>query len=432
MLFRPVAAWAFTWLVAFTSVSAQAQAPGGGTIALTGARIIDGTGSPPLQVGTLLIGSNGKILVLGPQSAMPIPAGATRIDMTGKTIMPGLINSHGHLNVDSSTTLPVRAHLLQRLRLYAQYGVTTVVSPGSTDADEAADLKIRDDQRTGYPDRAGLYTFAIGKSREEARKAVDRLANEHVDIIKYKINGLPDDMTPDIYGALVDEAKKRGLRTAVHVFYLKDSKQAITKGTDILAHSVRDQDVDAELIALMKQRNVAYIPTLTRDLSVFVYENEPEFFRDPFFQRGLYAYQTEVALLKAPAHQAMMRNSPQVQSEKQALRQAKRNLKLLFDAGIPIAMGTDTGSANDLGRWQGYFEHVELELMVESGLTPLQVLTAATGNAARIMRLDHVGTLQPDNWADLLVVDANPLDDIRNTRRISSIWIAGRKLPTAN
>jgi imidazolonepropionase-like amidohydrolase len=159
-----------------------------------------------------------------------------------------------------------------------------------------------------------------------------------------------------------------------------------------------------------------------------VYETEPDFFRDPFFQRGLYAYRTEVDLLKAPAHQAMLRNSPQVQSEKQALRQAMRNLKVVYDAGIPVAMGTDTGSANDLGRWQGYFEHVELELMVQAGLTPMQALKAATGDAAAIMHLDRVGALRPGNWADLLVLRANPLDDIRNTRKIDAVWIAGRKL----
>jgi imidazolonepropionase-like amidohydrolase len=128
----------------------------------------------------------------------------------------------------------------------------------------------------------------------------------------------------------------------------------------------------------------------------------------------------------------MMRKSPLVQAEKQALRQAMRNLKIVFDAGIPVAMGTDTGSANDLGRWQGYFEHIELEMMVQAGLTPMQALNAATGSAARIMHLDHVGTLEPGNWADLLIVNANPLEDIRNTRAINSVWIAGRRLPEPN
>ena len=427
MNFRVVALGVVAILASFaSSTSNSAQPQDDRAIALTGARLIDGTGQV-IESGTVVI-ADGRIVSFG---SSQIPAGATRVDMAGKTIMPGLINAHGHLNVDANTRLPVRQHLLQRLQVYAQYGVTTVVSLGSTDADEAEDLRIRDEQRHARPDRARLYTagaFAIGNSAEEARRAVDRLADEHVDIVKYKINGLPDDMTPGIYGPLVDEAKKRGLRTAVHIFYLKDAKKAVEEGTNILAHSVRDQDVDADLIAAMKRRGVAYIPTLTRDLSVFIYETEPDFFRDPFFQRGLYAYGTEVGLLNAPAHQAMLRNSPQVQSEKQALQQAMRNLKIVYDAGIPVAMGTDTGSANDLGRWQGYFEHVELELMVQAGLTPMQALKAATGDAAAIMHLDRVGALRPGNWADLLVLRANPLDDIRNTRKIDAVWIAGRKL----
>ena len=431
-LCRLLAAALLTLPIDLITVSpASPRAPGDRVTALIGARIIDGSGASPLEDSTLLIAADGRIAAIGRNSAIRIPPDANRIDMAGKTIMPGLINAHGHLNVDANTKLPVRDHLLQRLRLYAQYGVTTVASLGSTESDEAEDLRIRDEQRKRYPDRARLYTagaFAIGKTVEEARHAVDRLAGEHVDFVKYKINGLPDDMTPDVYGALVDEAKKKGLRTAVHIFYLKDAKQAVAKGTNILAHSVRDSEVDAELISAMKQRGVAYIPTLTRDLSVFTYEKEPEFFQDPFFKRGLYAYQTEMDLLKDSAHQLMLRNSPQVQSEKEALSQAMRNLKILSDAGIPIAMGTDTGSANDLGRWQGYFEHVELELMVQAGLTPMKALTAATGDAARIMRLQSVGTLRRGNWADLLILDDNPLEDIRNTRKIESVWIAGRKM----
>ena len=188
------------FLTGATIQSLRAQTPPGGTIALTGARVIDGTGPAPLDQATLLI-ANGQIAATGTSGSIRIPAEAVRIDMAGKTILPGLINAHGHLNVDAYTRLPVREHLLQSLRVYADYGVTTVVSLGSTDADELEDLKIRDEQSQGKPDLARPFTagaFAIGKTPNEARKAVDRLAGEKVDIMKYKINGLPDDMTPDI------------------------------------------------------------------------------------------------------------------------------------------------------------------------------------------------------------------------------------------
>ena len=216
---------------------------------------------------------------------------------------------------------------------------------------------------------------------------------------------------------------------SVHIFYLKDAKAAIAKGVDIIAHSVRDQDVDQELIAELKRRNVGYVATLTRDLSVFVYETEPEFFRDPFFLRGISAYRKEMELLKDPALQEKTRNSKDAQALKPALQQAIRNLKILSDAGVPIALGTDSGAANDPGRWQGYFEHVELEMMVKAGMTPMQALVAATGGAARVLKLDpQLGTLEPGKYADLLVLNANPLTDIRNTRQIDSVWIAGRRV----
>ena len=177
----------------------------------------------------------------------------------------------------------------------------------------------------------------------------------------------------------------------------------------------------------MIRLDVGYVPTLTRDLSVFIYENEPEFFEDPFFLRGADVYATELALLKDPAQQEATRNDPRAQEIKIALDQAMRNLKLLSDGGVTIAMGSDSGSANDWGRWQGYFEHVEMEMMVEAGMSEMQVLVAATGNAARIMNLDEIGTLEPGKWADLLVLNADPLIDIRNTREIDSVWMAGNR-----
>ena len=423
-----ISAGALCILAGLAFPALYAQTP---VTALTGARIIDGTGRAPIEQGTLLI-SNGRITAVGPSASVIVPANATRVDMSGKTILPGLINTHGHVTIDDNTKLPMRDHMLQVLKAYSDYGVTAVVSLGSTTlADEAEGFRIRDAQRAGTPDRTRLITAgmnAIGKTPEEARASVARLQSVKADLIKYHINGNPNDMTPEIYGALVDEAKKRGFMTTVHIFYLKDAKSAIDKGTNVLVHSVRDQDVDRGLIDMMKRNNVAYVPTLTRDLSVFVYETEPAFWQEPFFKKGLYRYQTEVDILKNPRLQEETRNSTAAQNIKKALVQANKNLKTLHDAGITIAMGTDTASPNDLGRWPGYFEHVELEMMVQAGLTPMQAITAATGNGARVMKLNDLGTLEAGKAADLLVLNANPLTNIRNTREIHSVWIAGRRL----
>jgi imidazolonepropionase-like amidohydrolase len=413
-----------------------AQAPtDSGVTALTGARIIDGTGRAPLQQATIIV-NKGVIEAVGAPSAVKIPPGAVRVDLAGKTVIPGLINSHAHLNVEEGAKLSVRDDLIRRLKTYAMYGVTSAVSLGSRPVDEREGLALRDEQTRIKLDRARLYTGgvnAVGKTPEEARKSVDRLADLKVDVIKYHINGTPNDMTPDVYGALVDEAKKKGLRTFVHIFYTKDAKGAVEKGTDVLAHSIRDQDVDAAFAAELKRKNIGYIPTLTRDLSVFVYETRPAFFDEPFFRKGIALYGEEIESLSNPANQQKIRNDKQAQAIKPALQQANRNLKILSDAGVPIAMGTDSGAEGNPGRWQGYFEHVEMEMMVKAGMTPMQVIVAATGGAANVTKVDQkIGTIEPGKWADLLVLNANPLDDIRNTRQIHSVWVGGQRIMAGN
>jgi imidazolonepropionase-like amidohydrolase len=408
-------------------------------VALVGARLIDGTGRAAIERATLLV-RDGRVEAAGPTADVAVPAGAARIDLSGKTIVPGLINAHAHVNAADESTRPVRDQLLAQLRLYADYGVTTAFVLGSTPAEVDEGLLLRDEQgHTPSPalgaaalDRARLYVFSPSirdaRTPEEARQRVNRYADMKVDGIKIHINGNPSDMTPEVYGALIDQAHKRGLRVAAHLYYEKDAWGLLKAGVDLFAHSVRDKDIDSAMLAELKRRNVGYIPTLTRDLSIFVYETTPPFFTDPFFLRNVADYRAEMTRLSDPALQERTRTNPQAQTIKKALEQASRNVKILADAGIPMAMGTDTGAGE--GRWQGYFEHVELELMVKAGLTPMQALVAATGGAARTMKLDgQLGTLQAGRWADLLVLSANPLTDIRNTRQIDSVWIAGRRLP---
>ena len=413
----------------------RAQAPEGGVVALTGARVIDGTGAAPIERATIVINANGRLQAVGPASSVQIPAGATRVDMAGKTIMPGMINAHAHVNYIKEQGGPVRDQLVLRLRTYAEYGVTAAVSLGSTETDELDGLKLRDEQARGRIDRARVYTGgvnAVGKTPEEARKSVDRLADLKVDIIKFHINGNANDMNQDTWSAIIDESRKKNLRTAVHIFYAKDAQASIDKGVDIIAHSVRDQDVPPQLVNSMKSKSIGYIPTLTRDLSVFVYETRPAFFDDVFFKRGMGIYRWEVETLSTPAQQAKIRSDKNAQSIKPALEQALKNLKALSDAGVTIAMGTDSGAQGNPGRWQGYFEHVELEYMVKAGLSPMQAIVAATGGAAKVMKLDELGGLQAGKQADLLVLNANPLTDIKNTRQIDSVWVGGRRLTASD
>jgi imidazolonepropionase-like amidohydrolase len=412
-------------LVSPLLLRSAAQAPAlSSTLALTGGRVIDGTGGAPLERATLVV-RNGRIDAVSRETEAAIPPGATRIDVSGKTIIPGLINAHAHVN-NGDPALPLFEQLVQQMRLYAKFGVTSAVTLGD---DGKESVRVRDDNERSALDRARLFVAGppvVAKTIEEARQLIDHNAELGVNVIKTRMNGNANDMTPPVYTAVIERAHQRGLPVAAHLYYLKDARGLVEAGLDIVAHSVRDQDVDNAFVAELKRRNVAYIPTLTRDLSVFVYEATPAFFNEPFFLRGGAAYEAEVKQLRDPALQQKTKASVEAQTIKKALDQAKRNLKRLADGGVTIAMGTDSGTG--LGRWQGYFEHVEMEMMVEAGMSPMQALVAATGAAARAMRLDgEIGTIAPGKRADFVVLNADPLTDIRNSRQIDAVWIAGRK-----
>ena len=408
----------------------RGQAQAVTTTALTGVRIIDGTGAPAIERGTVLL-RDGRIIAAGTASGVQVPADAIRVDLTSRTVVPGFVNAHGHAQPGAGGGSP-REAVIERLRTYASYGVTTVVSLGQG-AETADVVKLRDEQAQGPLDRARVYTSGPSQrglaSPAAARAAVDGLVAQGVDRIKFHMAEGPGAMSPDVYGALIEAASARKLKTAAHIFTLDEARGVVLKGIDVVAHSVRDREVDAAFIAEMRKRNTFYVPTLTRELSVFVYESTPAFFTDPFFLRGRSLYQRDMDSLSDPARQQQIRQDKNAQAIKTALAQANRNLKLLSDAGVPIALGTDTGAG--VGRFQGYFEHVEMEMMVQAGMTPTQVLVAATGAAARASGLDHVGTIAAGQAADLVVLNADPRQDIRNTRQIHSIWIGGRRLEMA-
>jgi len=411
-------------VIALLSVATPAQQPSP-TIAFTGARVIDGTDRAPIDNATLLV-RGGKIVAVGAASAVTVPAGAQRVPLAGKTVIPGLINAHGHVG---NTVGMEQGHysadnVARDLKTYAAYGITTVFSLGD---DQAAGIAARDAQRTPTLNRARLFVAGpvlAPKSLDEARKLVDEDAAMKVDIVKIRVDdnlGTTPKMAPDIYKAVIDQAHKKGLRVAVHLFYLDDAKAVLDAGADFIAHSVRDTAVDDQFIAMLKRRNVCYCPTLMREVSTFVYESTPPWFADPLFLK--HADMAAVEALKQPARQQAMANSKSAQRYKAGLEVANRNLKKLSDAGVPIAMGTDTGPP---ARFQGYFELMELEMMAKAGLTPRQVLASATRDAARCMKLDsELGTLEPNKWADFVVLDADPLADISNVRKINAVYVAG-------
>ncbi len=413
-------------LVISTAAPAVAQAT-----AFVGGRLIDGTGRV-IDNGTLVI-DGARIIAAGPAASTPVPAGAARIDARGKTILPGLINAHGHVaatsGLRSDPASYTRDNLVRQLRTYAQYGVTTVFSLGD---DQAAGFELRNEQAAGPLERAKLFvggSVITGTTADEARAMAITVADMKPDLLKIRVDdnlGTSRKMPEPAWRAVIDEAHKRNLKVAVHIYSLADAVATLAGGADFIAHSVRDVPVDEAFIAAMKGRDVCYSPTLTREISTFIYDAAPAWVDDPFFVKGVTP--DIVVQLKDPKRHLQVRNSAgwkAGQQYKAGLEVAKRNLKMLVDGGVRIAFGTDSGPP---ARFQGFFEHLELEMMVEAGLTPMQALVSATGDAARChQRAGQFGTLAAGAAADVLVLGANPLDNIRNTRTIEQVWINGRK-----
>ena len=418
-----------TSLLLILAVAAPASAQ---TTAFVGGRLILG-GGEVIERGTLIV-TDGRIAAVGPADRVTVPQGATRIDATGKSIMPGLINAHGHVaatqGLRSSPEFYTRENLLSQLRTYASYGVTAVYSLGD---DQAAGFALRDEGRTGPLDRARVFVAGAvitADTAEAARQRTDQVADQRPDILKIRVDdnlGTSPKMPEPAWRAAVTRAHERQLRMAVHIFYLNDARATVEGGADFVAHSVRDVAVDAAFAQLLRTRNVCYSPTLTRELSTYVFESTPPFADDPFFVRGV---SDEVRRqIKDPNRQAQTRANPAAalgQRYKAGLQVALRNLKRLSDQGVRIAMGTDTGPP---GRFQGFFEHLEMEMMADAGLTPAQIIRSATVDAAACHQNLSIGALEVGRQADLLVLGANPLENIRALRQIEQVWIGGRRLP---
>ena len=406
-----------------------------GLTAFVGGSVFDGTGSGLVDDAVLVV-REGRIEAIGPTETTPIPDGAARVDVSGRTIIPGIIVTHAHVGevkgLKRSPEYYTEENVLSQLALYARYGVTTVVSLGAhmDPALMGPGFAVRNAQETPELDRSRLLMagFALdGQDPEKARAQVNQLADMGVDFIKLRIDddlGTREKTTPEFYRAVIDQAHERGLKVTAHLYYLEDAKGILDAGVDFLAHSVRDQEVDEEFIAMLKEHNVCQAPTLVREFVSYVYEDVPDFFEDPFFLKE--ADPNVIEQLKDPARQQSVRESRSAQTYKQAQVTASKNLKKLVDGGATAAFGTDSGPPS---RFPGYFEHLEMGLMAEAGLTPTQILLSATGNAARCLGLDEQGTLEPGKWADFVVLTSDPLVDIENVRSIDSVWIAGNRVP---
>jgi imidazolonepropionase-like amidohydrolase len=388
---------------------------------LTHATVIDGAGGVQQKDVTIVM-ENARIRDVGPSSKIPVPAGATVVDLTGKFITPGIINAHGHVGAKTEP----------QLRQYALYGVTTTTSM-QTDPDEV--VQVREAQKRGELRGARVstvkYRFAPDPevvTPEQARAKVDETIAAGADYIKVWVDsgfGTRAKLTPEFCAAVLEQARKHGKLTFGHAYELSDARMLVERGLNVLAHNIRDREVDSDFIAVLKQRNVTLVPTLIRDEFLFAYGEAPAWIDDPFFLK--FVPPERLAVLKTKIRDDQAKH-PQRALFKAGFEMNKINLKKLSDGGVRIALGTDSGGAADRFFIQGYSEHREMELMVQSGLTPMQVIQSFSKGASEALGIDkEFGTLAKGKTADLLVLEKNPLDNISNMRTIQAIYLGGKK-----
>ncbi|MBM3817464.1 MAG: amidohydrolase family protein [Acidimicrobiia bacterium] len=387
----------------------QAQA---GARVFEGARLIVGDGSAPIEDSAFVVQGN-RITAVGRRGQVNAPAGAQRVDLTGKTVMPAIVDTHTHLS-------QAKDALSSDLRRRPYYGVSAAMSLGQDLADA---MSMRGQPQPGLARffSAGLGITGLEKGRmtsaiqvttpAEARAAVQKVAATKPDVIKIWIDdrmGTVVKLAPDLYAAVIDEAHRSKLRVTAHIFALEDAKGATKAGLDAYAHvPARDKDVDDEFMAILKARNPS---------TVWLVPNLPN--------RGV---RMDLSWLKdslpaAELQKLEMGNTDNAQAQ-QAFGIQARNLKKMSDAGVRVILGTDGNTA-----WQ---PHVEMADMVASGLTPMQVIVASTRNGAEFLRMADAGTIAADKSADFIVLDANPLDDITNTRKINRVFLRGDEVNRA-
>jgi len=378
--------------------------PASTATAYTGARVIVGNGEV-VENATFVV-DNGEFTAVGAAGAVTVPAGAAQIDLSGQTVMPMIVDSHVHLSLSVDG-------LVRDLQRRAVMGVSAALSMGRDAYDEL--LAVRDNPP---PMAARFRTAGRGISRpepgrptephwvdteEEAREAVRTEAARNVDIIKVWVDdrdGQYPKITPELSAAIIDEAHQQGLTASAHIFTLEDGRDLVEAGIDVLAHGVRDRDIDDEFVEAVQAR-----PALV------MIPNLPE--------RGV---PTDLGWLEGlmPADELAAAQAENVMdAEIQAVHGIQaRNLARLADAGMRIAMGTDGNTY-----WGA---HVEMEDMVVAGMSPADVLVAATSVGAEVLGIDNAGSIEAGKYADFIVLEANPLDDITNTREIVDVYFGGQ------
>jgi imidazolonepropionase-like amidohydrolase len=407
--------------------------------------LVKGDGSAATKTDVYV--EDGKITETGSNLSNE---GALTVDLEGKTMMPAIISTHVHVGTLKDTTSSgknyIRENILRQLDKYAKYGVLNLQVLG-TDRPLLFQNGLYDSIKNGLLDGARMLSAGYGFNSPQANvdtsspqgkvfrpatpaqveAELDSLAAMNIKIVKMWVddfNKTVPKMDTAVYRAIIEEAHKRNMRVAAHVYYLTDARRLVADGVDILAHSIRDSVVDDAFLADMKAKNVIYVPTLSLDKFAYAYAGDPEWINDPFFKASLEPGTYE--MITSSTYKNNTKNSAAYARNENAFKIAMTNLKKIFDAGIRVALGTDSGAFPI--RAQGFAEHMEMQLLTEAGLTPLQAIMVATKNAADALQLDDYGVIESGKIADLLILDGDPSVDVKNTRKIFAVYKRGVKV----